>query len=280
MPEDITNKCISFLAGWISTQQAHCKSPERQTHTWYLRRNERYLHHWFSGKYQCSDFLEQDQFHPEWPSHKKDHQITDHLYLKNKNNNDSDPKEGQEEEDILLNQKELITRVNQFTRMPSAGINKRGYPTFIDFALGNYNNPDTLIEFKWNNIYQEWAFDFYKLCDRRLRGKERIFLGVRSTQKECNATTLLNNYLNAVIDRLNQEETVQPIWRNESFYTMLIDVHFIGNPPCLKVRACVVKAEKEGNVIVASNWSSPGSDEKGAIEDFLKRLWDSLNQAK
>lgn len=113
------------------------------------------------------------------------------------------------------------------------------------------------MEFKWNNLYEEWAFDFFKLLDRRLPTRDRIFFGVRASRGESAATAVLDEYLNLVVKRLAEEEEnpSHDSWKNGSFRTLLMDVHFVceapgGGQPKIRLRTCLIEAAPDKPISV------------------------------
>ncbi len=105
--------------------------------------NERYLHHYFSSKFlEKEDCLnlksdEDYRFHTEWPTFKKKTNIEYRRYKKR------DDKHYHPDEN--------------------------GSGGFIDFAIGNYDEPEIAIEFTlkygWNT--EEIIFDFLKILDSK-----------------------------------------------------------------------------------------------------------------
>lgn len=104
--------------------------------------NERYLHHYFSNRIQTeykNQFLKNQEsifLHPEWPTYKKSTGLSFSKYQK-------------------IDKKYYLKSDN-------------GSSGFIDFCIGNYNNPFIGIEFfsKFGMDKEEIAFDFLKLLDQ------------------------------------------------------------------------------------------------------------------
>lgn len=114
--------------------------------------NEHYLHHEFSNQFGFdgrvfADLEEEEMLHPEWPTRKLVHGVSG----------------------------EQITYSAEECAYSSDASRGAGH---IDFAVGKLKMPHTLIEFKWNDAYNEWQFDFLKMLDPRLAPKRRIFFGV------------------------------------------------------------------------------------------------------
>ena len=105
--------------------------------------NERYLHHFFSHLLQQRHNLlnltgdrTAIMIHPEWPTYKKQTGLAYGRYRRD--NRKYKP-------------------------------NIEGTAGFIDFAIGDYNNPDIAIEFslKYGWSHEEIVYDFLKLSDRK-----------------------------------------------------------------------------------------------------------------
>ena len=102
--------------------------------------NERYLHHYYSKEIQEHfeiDFrnLEKSKLHPEWPTSKKSTGINCSKYRKNDEN------------------KYIVTT--------------NGSSGFIDFAIGDYKEPEFAIEFTSKYVFsrEDLTYDFMKLLD-------------------------------------------------------------------------------------------------------------------
>lgn len=128
--------------------------------------NERYLHHYFTEKIQ-----------KEFPI------IYDNLYQSKLH------PELATEGEYKKEGKEYITA-------------EKGTCGHIDFAIGNYNNPDLGIEFKHNKswIFQSMVFDFMKLMDSDNKIKSAISFSIIYREKEL--SNQLENELNKTIDEL------------------------------------------------------------------------------
>ncbi len=105
--------------------------------------NERYLHHMFTSLLQKKQNLlnltsltsEDTILHPEWPTYKKQSKIRCGRYKKENNK-------------YILHES--------------------GTAGFVDFALGNYNEPEIGIEFTFKSSWskEEITYDFVKLLDK------------------------------------------------------------------------------------------------------------------
>lgn len=116
--------------------------------------NERYLHHYYSKNIQeffNIDFrnLRESQLHPEYPTYKNSTRIFYSKYRKNDEN------------------KYIIAKNDD-----------KGSSGFIDFAIGDYKEPEFAIEFtsKYGFSSEDLTFDFLKLLD----SNNRPFKGVIS----------------------------------------------------------------------------------------------------
>lgn len=116
--------------------------------------NERYLHHYFShllqARWNLLNLTEVDQktkLHPEWPTYKKQTRLLYGRYKKENGKYQPDP---------------------------------TGTAGFVDFAVGNYEKPETGIEFSlkygWSN--EEIVYDFLKLLDRKNPFKTSVSLNL------------------------------------------------------------------------------------------------------
>lgn len=141
--------------------------------------NERYLHHYFTEKIQKAypiiyNDLTKCKLHPEWATANQS-RFNGGKYKKN----------GVKYE-----------------------VDNNGTSGFIDFALGNYNNPEIGIEFKsiksWH--FQSVVFDFMKLMDSKNNLKTVISFSIIYRKKGLsNRLTLnkINETLTELTDRLN-----------------------------------------------------------------------------
>lgn len=158
--------CISVLDRWLLDLVRHGIEPPRLS-----RLQERYLHHWFTATVQAARGTGQersqeqrDWIHPEWPTWKQDVQTGRRAefgegpvyYHLGEDRNYLDPE----------------------------GVQGHSQHGAIDVALGDYHEPEVLVEFKWDNQYRNWGHDFLKLMDPRLLARNRVFFGVRLIDSE------------------------------------------------------------------------------------------------
>ena len=186
------SKCTEILNDVLVDMQDNPISREM-----FRRLNERDLHHYFSSmlKIKLSDSTDQGQpsnstkfnklieqwlvIHPEWPSWKKgERNKTDPMVQCSKRDEYKTP--------IIQNDAAIETPIyyclknkEQDRSYLDRAINDAASNGSFDFAVGKYESPDVLLEFKWNNQYEEWGNDFMKLMDLRLVSNHRIFFGVR-----------------------------------------------------------------------------------------------------
>jgi hypothetical protein len=138
------NVALDSLASWLVDAQLESNAIRVL--------NEHYLHHWFTHSITSRDrsvSFEKGEIHPEWPTRKLAHNRVE----------------------------EITYDASQRTYFSRDAATRRG-AGHIDFALGEMNSPDVLLEFKWNDAYDEWEFDFLKMMDPRLSSKDRICFGV------------------------------------------------------------------------------------------------------
>lgn len=122
--------------------------------------NERYLHHKFSHLVQKESDYEIDitdaksLFHPEWATSIKGIRDEGGFYTRSENGYEPRP-----------------------SRKASQDDSKGGSPGFIDFAIGDFNNPDYAVEFKMakNMDAKGFVFDYMKLLDNRNKFKKEVF---------------------------------------------------------------------------------------------------------
>jgi len=151
-------------------------------------KNERYLHHYFTGKIQKEypiiyKDMTNSTLHPEWTTSGK-YCKTDKEYL----------------------------------------IDENGTFGHIDFALGNYENPDLGIEFKHNQSwnFQSIVFDFMKLMDCKNKIKTAISFSIIYRKKELsNELTLeiINETITELKNRLDNR-----LDENRPFLFWIIEV--------------------------------------------------------
>jgi len=135
---------MGALNSWIRIAELEPKAIRRL--------NEHYLHHWFTHEVASTSTplsFANGTVHPEWPTRKLAH----------------------DREENITYRAEDCSYITE-----STGV-RRG-AGHIDFALGDMNAPEVLIEFKWNDAYDEWEFDFLKMMDPRLSAPHRICFGV------------------------------------------------------------------------------------------------------
>ncbi len=249
-------KAIAMLEKWLKINKS-------LTYQLYLRKNERYLHHWFSSEWEDkAEFGTAGKFHPEWPSWKKEiHENVDGhktriYYQKNGENVESEreaqPSVSQEStsrEDEGILRQQILETVGRFKRVSGVDV-KRG-AAFTDFSLGDFLKPDVLLEFKWNSLFSEWAFDFYKILDRRLSAPWRLFFGVRGcSRSNPQAEKRINLYLEEIIASLNKNH-VPGDERSKQFKCMIFDVNVRGKG--LEYRTIQVEAPI-GSDIRVTEW--------------------------
>ncbi len=279
-----TDRCLDLLRRWIEDPTRSGdpfpsaplgKEPHvRDLQDWYAKRNERYLHHWFSSEYQkdlvslggSGDLITAGRLHPELPSYKKgfreDGTI---LYRKPPKPEEEEPKATQDRFESWK------SKVDSFERVPSRDCESRGYPSFSDFALGSYEAPHTLLEFKWNRLYHEWAFDFFKLLDRRISSRNRIFLGVRPRQQASSAADeALDSFLREAIHRINKTDgkllgsTLHPA------RVILLDLQYVYPTPGFRLRFCCLGSDGQ------TPFPPAGWQEVPWVEPAIGKLFESL----
>ena len=121
--------------------------------------NERYLHHKFSHLVQKESDYEinitdaKSLFHPEWATSIKGIRDEGGFYTRSENGYEPRPSRKASKED-----------------------SKGGSPGFIDFAIGDFNNPDYAVEFKMakNMDAKGFVFDYMKLLDNRNKFKKEV----------------------------------------------------------------------------------------------------------
>lgn len=147
--------------------------------------NERYIHHLFSRQIQKDYPIElncESQLHPEWATS-----------IKGKREGGLYKKKG--------NSYEIVE--------------SDGSPGFIDFAIGNAENPNYAIEFKMSTKFNREGliYDYMKLLDGRNKIRRAISLAVyygHSTHSRiCNAD-VLNKCFDNAIERLKNNFTDRP----------------------------------------------------------------------
>ncbi len=150
--------------------------------------NERYLHHKFSflvqkeSDYEINITDAKNSFHPEWATSIKG--IRDGgFYAKVENGYEIKPLRKIKKDDF-----------------------EGGRSGFIDFAIGNFDNPDYAVEFKMakNMNAKKVVFDYMKLLDNRNNIKEVISLSVVLGRKAKLETKDLNDNLEEAKKRLGQ----------------------------------------------------------------------------
>lgn len=85
-------------------------------------------------------------------------------------------------------------------------LTSKGYPGFIDFAIGEYEEPDYAIEFKYcKNVKDEaLIFDYMKLLDYRNKQKQSISIAIQFNGSNDDILTILNDSLKKAKDRLDE----------------------------------------------------------------------------
>lgn len=138
--------------------------------------NERYLHHYFTKKIQSEysiilNELNKSKLHPEWATANQ-YRLNGGKYKKNNNEYE---------------------------------INDNGTSGFIDFALGNYNNPQICIEFKCNKSwsFQSIVFDYMKLMDKNNELQQAVSFSI--IYRDIKLSNELNlNKINETISELKK----------------------------------------------------------------------------
>ena len=141
--------------------------------------NERYLHHYFTKTIQKEfpiifDDLHKSKLHPEWATSNQ-YRLKGGKYKENDNKYE---------------------------------INDNGTSGFIDFALGDYYNPQIGIEFKCNKSwnFQSIVFDYMKLMDKNNLLQQAISFSIIYRDKRLSNELKLNNINETIIElkkRLN-----------------------------------------------------------------------------
>ena len=166
--------------------------------------NERYLHHLFSRQIQNDYPIElncESQLHPEWATSIKDKRKGG-IYKK------------------VGNSYEIVE--------------SDGSPGFIDFAIGNAENPDCAIEFKMSTHFNKEGliYDYMKLLDGRNHFDRAlsvaVYYGHSSHSKLCEAKEL-NTCLRKAIDRLKGVESDRPF---KLFFLEIIDGRVVKRLEC------------------------------------------------
>ena len=183
--EEIIKQLINELIGISKSKSIH----------W----NERYLHHRFSYLIQSkTDYKvhlsnEGSTFHPEWATAIK-------------KNDDNDGNQFKEGGVYALGEDGFYEPRENFDS---------GHAAWIDFALGDYMNPNYAVEFKMAEGMNTkgFAFDYMKLLDNRNTIKKVISLSVVYNRKmpldKCNNKTNANplqKSLEAVVSKLKVDE--------------------------------------------------------------------------
>ena len=172
--------------------------------------NERYLHHKFSylvqkeSNYEINITDAKSSFHPEWATSIKG--IRDGgLYAKVENEYDTRPLRKGKKDD-----------------------SNGGSPGFIDFAIGDFMNPECAIEFKMakNMDAKGFVFDYMKLLDNRNNFEKAISLSVVYGRKTPLKKEELDDNLNKAIEKLG--EYLDKERRTFCFYVIQINE---GNQP-------------------------------------------------
>lgn len=170
--------------------------------------NERYLHHKFSHLVQKESDYEinitdaKSLFHPEWATSIKGIRDEGGFYTRSENGYEPRP-----------------------SRKASKDDAKGGSPGFIDFAIGDFNNPDYAVEFKMakNMDAKGFVFDYMKLLDNRNKfEKEVISLSVVLGRKTKLEVKDLNGNLKKAKDKLG-EYLSKPDDRKVLFYVIQIN---------------------------------------------------------
>ena len=170
--------------------------------------NERYLHHKFSHLVQKESDYEinitdaKSLFHPEWATSIKGIRDEGGFYTRSENGYEPRP-----------------------SRKASKDDPKGGSPGFIDFAIGDFNNPDYAVEFKMakNMDAKGFVFDYMKLLDNRNKfEKEVISLSVVLGRKTKLEVKDLNGNLKKAKDKLG-EYLSKPDDRKVLFYVIQIN---------------------------------------------------------
>lgn len=173
--------------------------------------NERYLHHKFSHLVQKESDYEinvtdaKNLLHPEWATSIKD------------------VREGGFYAKVKVDDKEEYEP--RLSRKNTKSDLEGGSPGFIDFAIGDFNNPDYAVEFKMakNMDAKGFVFDYMKLLDNRNKfEKEVISLSVVLGRKTKLEVEDLNGYLKKAKDKLG-EYLSKPDDRKVLFYVIQIN---------------------------------------------------------
>ena len=176
--------------------------------------NERYLHHKFSFLVQKESGYEinvtdaKSMFHPEWATSIKGIRDEGGFYAKGV--------DGYEP---------------RLSRKVSKDDSKGGSPGFIDFAIGDFDNPDYAVEFKMakNMDAKGFVFDYMKLLDNRNKiKKEVISLSVILGRKTKLEDKDLNENLGFARKKLGKYLS-KPQDRKVLFYVIQINE---GEQPC------------------------------------------------
>lgn len=170
--------------------------------------NERYLHHKFSHLVQTESNYEinvtdaKSLFHPEWATSIKGIRDGGGFYAKGENGYELRSSRKRRKDDF-----------------------EGGSPGFIDFAIGDFDNPDYAIEFKMakNMDAKGFAFDYMKLLDNRNNIKEEVLsLSVVLGRKTKLETKELNDNLKDAKEKLGKYLS-KPQDRKVLFYVIQIN---------------------------------------------------------
>lgn len=175
--------------------------------------NERYLHHKFShlvqkeSNYEINVTDANNLFHPEWATSIKGIRDEGGFYTRSGNGYEPRP-----------------------SRKASKKDSKGGSPGFIDFAIGDFNNPDYAVEFKMakNMDAKGFVFDYMKLLDSRNRIEGAISLSVVFGRKTKLEVKDLDGNLKLAKEKLGEYLT-KPQDRKVLFYVIQINE---GEQPC------------------------------------------------
>lgn len=107
--------CQSLLTEWVANPTGALKKGPEGLWEWLMRRNERYLHHWFSSALKGDSFFFDDRLHPEWPSHKEGHNITKIFYSKKGGDSDPNPKQTGQDKSVKEDKVKAFSRIDKNT---------------------------------------------------------------------------------------------------------------------------------------------------------------------
>lgn len=160
--------------------------------------NERYLHHHFTEKIQIEypivyNNLDKCKLHPEWATANK----------------------------FRLNGGGKYKKIgNKYE------IDDNGTSGFIDFALGDYNNPEIVIEFKCNKSwqFQSIVFDYMKLMDKNNPLKKVVSISIIYRDKKLSNKLTLNKINESITELSNRLNGRMDI--NRPFLFWIIEIAY------------------------------------------------------